>query len=427
MHHVVVVHHEHAQVALGAHPSSSFTCTTRRTRQWPGRLRAELHDAADLKRLHGRQAQPHARAARLRAGAVVAHLEHEGAVDHPDLDVDARWERRACRRCGAPRPAPTGPATRAPAGTSTPGLPLELERHLLVAPREPVELAAQRHAGVHRRGRERPLEGVAQVGQRRLHLVGAAAPRLVAQPRLRPERQRDAEQALHHALVDLAGEVDPGLEQPRAALLVGRDAHARGERRRLADRPHGAALVVVQLERLAAAVREDHAEPAAAGRHGGARERGQLGEVGVAGRHPALEVIGHLHHPVLGEGHLGDRRLLEAPVHAREQVRVEPVAAHGDHEPARLVVEHQPGAPHRRLAAERLAEAVVEAAAAGPRALVELGDQLDDHVERVGAREGACLRHPAGFYSGVTGVTQGISGCSDSLSVCSEVSETMRR
>ena len=36
VHHVVVVHHQHAQVALGAQLPSSFTCATRRTRQCPG-------------------------------------------------------------------------------------------------------------------------------------------------------------------------------------------------------------------------------------------------------------------------------------------------------------------------------------------------------------------------------------------------------
>ena len=158
------------------------------------------------------------------------------------------------------------------------------------------------------------------------------------------ERERDAEQALDHALVDLAREVDARLEQARAALLVGGDADARGERRRLPDRPHRAALVVVQLERLAAAVGEDHAQPAPAGRHGRARERGELGEVRVARRHPASRSSETCTTRSWESASLGDRRLLEAAV---RRPRAAPPRARGCPPAPRA------GGPRRRAAGRR--------------------------------------------------------------------------
>jgi hypothetical protein len=80
---------------------------------------------------------------------------------------------------------------------------------------------------------------------------------------LRAEHQRDSEQPLDHPLVQLARQVDARREQAGAALLAGRDPHARRERRGLAERPQVVALGVRELEAGAAAVGEDHAEPAA--------------------------------------------------------------------------------------------------------------------------------------------------------------------
>ena len=262
-------------------------------------------------------------------------------------------------------------------------------------------------------------ERVAQVGERGVHLARAALARLLAQRVLRAEHQRDAEQPLHHALVELARQVDARLEQAGSALLARRDAHARGERRGLAERPHGVTLVVGELEAGAAAVGEDHAEPAAAGRHRHAGERRHAAEVRVALGHPALEVARDLHHAVLGERDLRDRRLLERAVHLCEQVRLETVAAHRHDKLAGVVVEQQAGALHRRHAAARLAEAVVELAPGGDTLLpIQGAEQLHDHVECVRALgEGLAFGHCRAL---------GYACSSESRSVCSEVSETSR-
>ena len=286
-------------------------------------------------------------------------------------------------------------------------LPVHLQRQVLVVTGVALELPAQGGAGVqHRRG-ERTRERVAQILQRGLHLVGAAAPCLLAQAVLRPEREGDAEQPLHHALVDLARQVDARLEQSRLPLGVGGDPDAGRQRGGLAEGPHRLPLVVGELELLAPAVGEDHSQGAPAGGHGGARERGELVEVRVARRHPLLQALGDLHHAVLRQRHLRDRRLLEAAVYAGQQVGIESVAPHGHHEPAALVVEHQPGASHRRLPAERHAEPVVEALAVRSRPLVHAGDELDDHVEGIGARRGRGVGHaffvPTGRAAGYAG------------------------
>ena len=165
------------------------------------------------------------------------------------------------------------------------------------------------------RRRERPAERVAQVLERRLHLVRAAPARLLAEPVLGAEHERDAEQPLHDALVDLAREVDAGLQQARAALLAGRDADARGQRGGLAERPHRVALRLGQLEAAPAAVGEDHAQPAPAGRDRRAGQRLDAREVPrSAPGTQRRQVAAHLDHAVLGEGDLGDRRLLERAV-----------------------------------------------------------------------------------------------------------------
>jgi hypothetical protein len=185
--------------------------------------------------------------------------------------------------------------------------------------------------------------------------------------------------------VQLAREVDPGLQQPRAALLARRYADARGEGGGLAERPQVVPLGVCQLEASAAAVREDHAQPAPGSRHWHAAERLDAADPRVALRHPARQVAGHFDHAVLGQRHLGDRGLLERPVELGEEPGVQAVAAHDHHELARVVVEQQPGAVHRAQPAAGLAEPVVELAPRLGRA-VERSQELDDHVERVRAR-----------------------------------------
>jgi hypothetical protein len=145
------------------------------------------------------------------------------------------------------------------------------------------------------------------------------------------------------------------------------------------------ALGIAQLEAGAATVGEDHPEPAPGGRHRHAAERLDPAETGVALRHPAADVAADLDHAVLGQRHLGDRRLLERAVHLGEQAALDAVAADDHDELARVVVEQQPGAVHPAEPAAGLAELVVERGA-GLGGAVERAEQVDDHVERVRAR-----------------------------------------
>ena len=294
-------------------------------------------------------------------------------------------------------------------------VPGELERQLLVVAPQPSQLLAQGRAGVEAGRRQRLGEGVAQVVQRALHLVGAALTDLLAERTLGAQHQRHAEQALHHALVDFAGEVDAGLEQARATLLARGDPHAGRERGGLAERPHRVALGLRELEAGAAAVGEDHPQPAPARGDRRAGEVLDAGHVRVARGHPALEVAGGLHHAVLRQRHLRDRGLLERAVDAAQQIRPRSRGCPRHHELARLVVEQQAGALHARHVAQRHAEPVVEAGAAGAGVAVELAQQLDDHVERVRARRGRHVECSTRY-----------AGERDRRRACSEVSDTVR-
>ena len=169
-------------------------------------------------------------------------------------------------------------------------------------------------------------------------------------------------------------------------MLVRGDANARRERRRLAERPHGVALGVGQIEADPAAVGEHDAEPAPARRDRRARERLDPGDVGVALGYPAAEVAGHRDHAVLGERDLRDRGLLERAVDVGQQEGLHAVAPDRHHELARVVVEQQARTLHAGEVAQGGAKTVVETGAAGPGVAVELAKELDDHVERVGAR-----------------------------------------
>ena len=92
-----------------------------------------------------------------------------------------------------------------------------------------------------------------------------ALARLGGQVAVAVERHRDAEQALDHALVDLAREVDPLLELARGLGLGGDDPRHRGQRRRLAERPQQVALGVVERRLGQQPVGEDHADRAPGG------------------------------------------------------------------------------------------------------------------------------------------------------------------
>ena len=123
-----------------------------------------------------------------------------------------------------------------------------LERHAQVGvhARQALDLGHERRLGRARGAAERALNRRAQIGQRLLHLGRAAQAGLGGQVALAVERHRDPEQPLDHALVDLAGQVDPLLELARPLALGGHHARHRGERRRLAERPQQVPLGIVQ-------------------------------------------------------------------------------------------------------------------------------------------------------------------------------------
>ena len=180
------------------------------------------------------------------------------------------------------------------------------------------------------------------------HLLGAAPARLLAQPVLRSEDERHSEQSLHHPLVDLARKIDSSLEQPRAP--AGWSIATLAANAAVLPSVHIAWRSSAVSEGPAAMVgRVDHPE-LSAGRHRRAGDRGQVRQPG-ARRQPALELVGDLHHAILGQRDLGDLGLLERSVHLREQAGVDAVAAHRHHELAVVVVEQQPGAAHRSLPA----------------------------------------------------------------------------
>ena len=173
---------------------------------------------------------------------------------------------RACGRCGSPPRAPTGRAARAPPAPSI-ARAVELDPEIGVLVAQARDLLGERRLGRGGGAAERPLHRRAQVAERRLHLLGAAPARLLVKRLVAGERERDAEEALHDALVDLAREVDALLERDRALVLAGRGARHRRERRHLAEDPEHLALGRGERRSLAAAVAEDRAHPASARRH----------------------------------------------------------------------------------------------------------------------------------------------------------------
>ena len=185
--------------------------------------------------------------------------------------------------------------------------------------------------------------------------------------------------------MDLARELEPLAEAARALLLAGRVARRRDERRRLAERPQQVALAVGELEAPAAAVGADHAVGAAGGAQRRAHERRDPEHLGVLRRHRLLDPLGDDHHLVLEQRALRDRRVDERRAQRRELRERRPVRADRADPAARGVGHEDRRAAHRRQPADRLADPVVEL---GRRRLgVDVGEQLDEHLERLDARE----------------------------------------
>ena len=149
-----------------------------------------------------------------------------------------------------------------------------------------LDLGHERRLGRPRRAPERALERRPQVRQRLLGLDRAALPRFGGQVALAVQRHRDPEQALDHALVDLAGQVDPMLELPRplppgwrlCALPKPAPRPCRASTAGAARRHRAAALTAAGRPR--SRPRRDRLPPSARTPAGPARETGSMYSVG---------------------------------------------------------------------------------------------------------------------------------------------------
>ena len=285
---VVIVDDEHPQAPLAgavARGDGAAACrwpharlpaafgTTSRTCHQPVATWPELHEASGLERRECRQAQadPHHAAWPPGADAVVGDPQRERPVrlGHGTSIVVGS----ACLRAFAIASVKTAWASGSRPAARRPGRPSTRTSSSGCAARR--STSSRSVARVSRGIRpERALERLAQVGERSVDLVLAALA-LLRRERLgaRGQRQRDAEQALHDAVVDVAGEVDALLEGARPLLLERRDPRAGGERRDLAQRPQPVGGVVGERGVPGAALREDHADHPARRAHGHADQR----------------------------------------------------------------------------------------------------------------------------------------------------------
>ena len=130
---------------------------------------------------------------------------------------------------------------------------------------------------------QRARERGAQLGERHLHLGGAAALAVGVERLLAREHERDPEQPLHDALVDLAREVDPLLQLAALLVVGGHLAGDGGHGDRLAERPQQVALVVVHRRRAGFALGQHDADVAAGGGHGRAHDAHALEQLAHVG------------------------------------------------------------------------------------------------------------------------------------------------
>ena len=228
-----------------------------------------------------------------------------------------------------------------------------------LAVRQPVDLGQQRRAGRARDPPERALQRAAKIAERRLRLGRAPSPGVGRQVALAVKRHRDAEQALDHALVDLAREVDPLLKllerlrarsrrsaPPPPAPRPCRASTAAGARsRRSADRPSARSARITPITRLG-------------GRHRRADEPHRLAR-------PAPHIPAGTGHADRRSSSItwsvrrrlgGDRCRLDRDVGAGKVREIEPVSAGRAHPPARVVVAEDQRAAHAGEPADRLAQ-----------------------------------------------------------------------
>ena len=237
-------------------------------------------------------------------------------------------------------------------------------------PREPLDLLCESRLCRARRPAQRPLQGRAQVHQRRLRLDGAALARVTGQVAVAVKRHRDAEQALDHALVDLACQIDPLLELARGLRLGCDDPRDRRQRRRLSQRPQQVPVGVAELGRGHQAIGEHHSDRPSGGGHRRAHKAHRLREqTRVLGGELAADVAGDLDHAVLAQCARRDRRRLDGHVGLGKLLEVQSVSARRTDPPTGRVIAEDDRPAHPCEMAYRLAQAVVDGVAAGSRPL----------------------------------------------------------
>ena len=141
------------------------------------------------------------------------------------------------------------------------------------------------------------------------------------------------------------------------------------------------ALAVGELEAPAATVGADHPVRAAGGAHRRAHERGDAEHLRVVSRDRLLDPLGDDDHLILTQRALRDRGVDERRAKRRELRKRGAVGTDRADPPARRVGHEDRRAAHRRQPADRLADAVVELGRGGVG--VDLGQQLDEHLERL--------------------------------------------
>ena len=180
--------------------------------------------------------------------------------------------------------------------------------------------------------------------------------------------------------MDLARQPEPLGEVAAALLLAGRVARGGHQRRGLAQRPKQVALAVGELEAAAAAIGADHSVAATGGAHRGADERGDPEHRAYSGwthRSMSSETTTTLS----SRAPAGRSACRRASAGARRAGERGAVRADGAH-PAPGGVGHEDRRPaHRRQPADRLADPVVELG--GAHVGVDVGEQLDEHLERL--------------------------------------------
>ena len=229
VHDLVVVDDEHAQLALArcraAIRAGLTSGAVKRHRQshapGAGLALAELDDPADLQRLERGEPQAHAgRCARPPAHAVVAR-PRAPACRRPDVERDLDARRPAClcalRTASASTDCASGSSSRGTSTRSEPGASARSQvagaRGAAARPPRAASCCVSRRDAAERALQRAPQVDAARPAARRRSRSRASGDSSA----WLENDELDAEQALDHALVDLAREVDALLQLARAA------------------------------------------------------------------------------------------------------------------------------------------------------------------------------------------------------------------